>query len=139
MEAVNLIRASVTGTIHEPKIISKFVLGKNEILPEEKALSTIFSEDICTLLRQMLISCVESGTGTGAKSNIVSIAGKTATAQSGQIKNKAEVVHKWFAGYFPAENPKYIAVFFADGNDKNASVSSAFRAFAEEVMANSRN
>lgn len=137
LEAINIIRAASTGKIYEPQIISKFVLGEEYIYPEKKLSKNVLDKNICALLKKMLEECVNDGTGKGAKSDIVSIAGKTATAQSGQTKHGKEVIHKWFAGYFPAEDPKYAAVFLADGNGNRGAVSVAFREFAESVYADS--
>ena len=61
-------------------------------------------------LQEMLLGAVENGTGKGLKNNMFKIAGKTGTAQMadgaagyhGKRKYQAS-----FAGYFPADKPKY--------------------------------
>lgn len=61
-------------------------------------------------LQEMLVGTVEHGTGTVAKNALFKVAGKTGTAQMadgasgyrGNVRYQAS-----FAGYFPANNPKY--------------------------------
>ncbi|MGF2768446.1 peptidoglycan D,D-transpeptidase FtsI family protein [Bacillus cereus] len=48
----------------------------------------------------------EKGTGTAFRSLPLSVAGKSGTAQTG----KGMRVNRWFAGYFPYENPRYALV-----------------------------
>ena len=38
------------------------------------------------------------------------LAGKSGTAETGVIKNGEQLHHKWFAGYFPFQHPKYSLV-----------------------------
>jgi len=61
-------------------------------------------------LQEMLVGTVEYGTGTVAKNSLFEVAGKTGTAQMadgaagyrGNVRYQAS-----FAGYFPADKPKY--------------------------------
>lgn len=61
-------------------------------------------------LQEMLVGTVEYGTGTVAKNSLFEVAGKTGTAQMadgaagyrGNVRYQAS-----FAGYFPANKPKY--------------------------------
>jgi penicillin-binding protein 2 len=47
----------------------------------------------------------------------VSVAGKTGTAQNPHGED-----HAWFAGYAPAENPRYAAVVLVEQGGHGASV-----------------
>lgn len=80
---------------------------------------TVIKEAICSKntlveIRKMLDSVVVHGTGKAVNSLVVSIAGKTGTAQlskgsSGyQSGGKSHQVS--FCGYFPADHPKYSAI-----------------------------
>ena len=65
---------------------------------------------------------------------IVSAAGKTATAQTGKSENGEEIYNAWFAGYFPAESPKYaVAVLKENGGEGAVSCAPVFREIAEKV------
>jgi penicillin-binding protein 2 len=65
------------------------------------------------LIRESLASVVSHGTATKAKSSLVSIAGKTGTAQAAARREGPEKDipkklrdHAWFVSYAPAEKPK---------------------------------
>ncbi len=99
----------------------------------KKESTRILSESTVLRMLEMMRFCVTDGTGRGAYIEELPTAGKTATAQSGQYKNSKEVLHRWFAGVFPAENPEYVIVVLCDGNGKNSK--SPQRIFAECVQA----
>ncbi len=63
-------------------------------------------------LTQMMVSVVQSGTGTVAQIPGVTVAGKTGTAQHGEGRPP----HAWFVSFAPAENPQVVvAVIVLDG------------------------
>ncbi|MFC4320876.1 peptidoglycan D,D-transpeptidase FtsI family protein [Litchfieldia salsa] len=61
-------------------------------------------------LQELLAEVVESGTGMKFKSLPYKVAGKSGTAELGKKNNEEALVNKWFAGYFPMEDPKYAMV-----------------------------
>ncbi|OIU70657.1 peptidoglycan D,D-transpeptidase FtsI family protein [Rossellomorea aquimaris] len=63
-------------------------------------------------LQQYLRGVVNSPEGTAPylDTALYPIAGKTGTAQTGKKSEGRELYNKWFAGYFPFENPKYALV-----------------------------
>ncbi|MCQ2455452.1 MAG: hypothetical protein MJ090_04875 [Clostridia bacterium] len=84
-------------------------------------------------LKKCLKAVVDKGTGIEAKSKNVTVAGKTATAQTGRYKkDKTEITNSWFCGFFPYENPKYIAIVMSDGNT-DCSVAKIFSEIAENI------
>ena len=86
-------------------------------------------------LQSFLEKVVEYGSGSRAKSEIVAAAGKTATAQTGKSKNDEEIYNAWFAGYFPADNPKYaVAILKEDGGEGALSCAPVFKALSEKIM-----
>ncbi|PGL43387.1 penicillin-binding protein [Bacillus cereus] len=60
----------------------------------------------------------EKGTGTVFRSLPLNVVGKSGTAQTG----KGEKVNRWFAGYFPYENPRYALVVVDIETDSNKNV-----------------
>ena len=94
----------------------------------------ILSEGTVLKMRELMKECITSGTGKEASVKGISVGGKTATAQSGQIKNGTEVLHKWFAGVFPIDEPRYAIAVLCDGNgENNASPKKIFGLCAECV------
>lgn len=87
----------------------------------EKISSPVLSETTVERMREMMRYCVTNGTGMLAYTSAVKTAGKTATAQSGQYdENGEEILHRWFAGVFPADKPRYALVILCDGNGENS-------------------
>lgn len=72
----------------------------------------VISTATCEKLQQLLTSAVTGGTGSPANSGIVQIAGKTGTSQEEGV---------WFAGFMPADNPKYAIAVYDENGDSGGS------------------
>ncbi|WP_459499336.1 peptidoglycan D,D-transpeptidase FtsI family protein [Bacillus sp. C1] len=95
---------------------------------EGKQLSYSTMKQVQTLLRKVVT--IEKGTGTAFQSLPLSIAGKSGTAQTG----KGNRVNRWFAGYFPYENPRYaLVVVDLETNSEQNAVTTIFKEFVEEI------
>lgn len=75
--------------------------------PEYKTLD--ISPAIMGILQRGLLEVTGRGTGRRASQYGVSVAGKTGTAQNSHGED-----HAWFAGYAPANDPKYAVVVIAE-------------------------
>lgn len=76
--------------------------------------SQAISASTAATLTDMMISVVQSGTGTAAKISGVTVAGKTGTAQT----TADAAPHAWFTAFAPAEDPQVaVAVFVQNGGD----------------------
>ena len=94
----------------------------------------IISSATASLLRKFLESVVSEGSGKRAQSEYVTSAGKTATAQTGRTENGEEIYNAWFAGWFPADEPKYaVAVLRENGGEGAVSCAPVFREIAERI------
>ncbi|WP_080844802.1 peptidoglycan D,D-transpeptidase FtsI family protein [Cytobacillus gottheilii] len=60
------------------------------------------------LLREVVLD--EEGTGRWFQNLPYAVAGKSGTAQTGAMSGEVELHNKWFAGYFPYDQPKYALV-----------------------------
>ena len=68
------------------------------------------------LLRAMLVQVVQQGTAQDAAGLPGGAGGKTGTAQTGQFTPEGtERCNLWFAGFWPAEKPRYTIVVLQDG------------------------
>lgn len=74
--------------------------------------NSICSKETLGKLQAMLLGVVENGTARGIKSNLYKFAGKTGTAKKFDIKTgySHSKYRASFAGYFPADNPKYSCI-----------------------------
>ena len=67
------------------------------------------------LLRTMLVQVVQQGTAQDAAGVSGGAGGKTGTAQTGQFTPEGtERCNLWFAGFWPAEKPRYTIVVLQD-------------------------
>lgn len=105
-----------------------------ETFEEQKATKAI-SKATAGILKNYLTEVVKTGTGTGAFSQRVEVAGKTSTAQTGWTgEDGALKKHSWFCGFFPVENPKYIvAVLVEDSANTSVTATEIFRYIAEAL------
>lgn len=85
------------------------------------------------LLRNVVTS--EKGTGRRFRDLPYDVSGKSGTAQTGRLtKDKKTLYHKWFAGYFPADKPKYaLAVVHMDTPEDQAATNAAFYDIVKKV------
>ncbi|MFD1705487.1 peptidoglycan D,D-transpeptidase FtsI family protein [Siminovitchia sediminis] len=70
--------------------------------------SPIAAMELQKLLRKVVTD--PEGTGHVLNNLPIQVAGKTGTAETAVIQNDHQLHHKWFAGYFPFEDPQYVLV-----------------------------
>lgn len=87
-------------------------------------------------LQKLLQGVVENGTGKRFMSLPVQIAGKSGTAETG----RKGLVNKWFAAYFPVEQPKYaIVAVDLDVKENEAKTNDLVAAIIEKIYELDRN
>jgi len=85
----------------------------------EKMEEYIISAHTARKLNEMMIATMEYGTGDNITTSAI-VAGKTGSAEA--YSRGEKVVHGWFTGFFPAEDPKYtITVFVENGRSGRLS------------------
>ncbi|MEK5390654.1 penicillin-binding protein 2 [Margalitia sp. FSL K6-0131] len=80
--------------------------------PQKKLEGEIISRVTALKLQKMLRHVVTSENGTGRWFGNLpyEVAGKSGTAETGIFKGDQQLHNKWFAGYFPFQQPKYSLV-----------------------------
>jgi cell division protein FtsI/penicillin-binding protein 2 len=98
---------------------------------EQTLTDETLQRDTIEQLQQLLREVVQHqrGTGRAFQSLPYSVAGKSSTAETGQKK----IINKWFAGYFPSEQPKYALVVVQLETESSKAVTNAI--FADIVRA----
>jgi cell division protein FtsI (penicillin-binding protein 3) len=95
---------------HADKVIEQF---------EPKVLNAkICSDETLAKLKEMLEGVVEHGTGKAVRSQDYKVAGKTGTARKFKNGQYIKSYSTSFAGYFPADNPKYSCIVLIDSPKK---------------------
>ena len=111
---------------HELKFLEKFKLP---------AKRRVISKKTADEIKKGMILCTESGTGSLGKVESVKVCAKTSTAQTGIKTNVKNVLQGWFAGFFPAENPKYsVLVMLEDVESGGADCGPIFKEIIEKII-----
>jgi len=106
----------------------------------------IINASICSLqtivmAKRMLEGVVEVGTATNLKNDNYKIAGKTGTALVNYGRDTEKEYQASFAGYFPADNPKYSCIVVINKPDKttgyyaNAVSGPVFKEISDKIYA----
>lgn len=105
------------GIYYSPYLVSE-IYDNNGVLAQKnypKAKDRVISQEASKILSQMLEKVVSEGSGKHAYIEGYQVAGKTGTAQ--KYENGIIAQGKYvssFIGYFPANNPKYLALVIID-------------------------
>ena len=109
----------------------KGLLTTEKLQPEIK----LISDSTVLQMKKMLKSVVENGKAEKACSELVSLSGKTGTAQSGVYENKKEILRTWFSGFFPSDNPNYVVVVMNEnGVGGNSDCAPVFKKICEGIV-----
>ena len=108
-----------------PKLVSSVMDGENiiETFPKKVISQKICSDKTIQKIMPILSEVVDNGTAQSIKSDKYSIAGKTGTCEIEYWVKKSYSEKRYrasFAGFFPAENPKYSCIVVV--NDFTGSI-----------------
>jgi peptidoglycan glycosyltransferase len=102
------------GVLMRPRLVTEIRDPSGRVIKEfgPEVFSEPLSPENAAILTQMMVSVVQSGTGTAAQIPGVTVAGKTGTAQHGEGASP----HAWFTAFAPAQAPEVaVAVIVLDG------------------------
>lgn len=109
--------------------------GKTVSSFDDKNAERVISPQTCALISQAMRLAVTDGTANSLKNDEALAAGKTGTAETGWMKDGKTLVHGWFCGFFPYDNPRYaMAVLVEDGGSGAKSALPVFREIAEKII-----
>lgn len=100
---------------------------------DRQAPRPVISEQSAKAVKEMMIGVVESGTGDNIRLlSGLTAGGKTSSAQSADKGEK--VVHAWFSGFAPADQPQYtITVFVQNGASGRQSAAPVFEKLVNAI------
>ncbi|HYX77445.1 MAG TPA: penicillin-binding protein 2 [Gaiellaceae bacterium] len=92
------------GVAMEPSVLNRVVDSKGNTIVRvaPKKLGRVMSPTTAHEINSMMVSAVQSGTGTAAQIPGIQVAGKTGTAETGN----SGINTTWFITFAPADNPK---------------------------------
>jgi len=136
LQIARAFAAIANGGILPPvNLVTAIVKPDGEVIAQpqtgEAARRVISAQTAAALQEALLRTTHPEGEGTGRRAwvNGVGSAGKTGSAETG-----AEV-HAWFAGWVPAEQPRYaIAVWIENGQAGGTYAAPLFRRVAEAIL-----
>lgn len=120
-----------------PYLVKGTITPDGEITQtQKKPDSKVISKNTCNIMKDNLISVVESGNAYRAQCSLCTAAGKTGTAQSGSYNSDGqEILRTWFVGFFPANDPLYsVAILSEDGQSGAQDCAPVFSLIAENTM-----
>jgi penicillin-binding protein 2 len=106
------------GTFYKPRLVKQVQSIENQIITayDVRAKTELDIQPAHMLeLKKAMVDVVTGGSGTAHKAAVdnVQMAGKTGTAQWGPKKKERNAA--WFAGFVPADKPKYAFVALYEG------------------------
>lgn len=126
------------GNYNTPTLVDALIDDDGNVI--ETISRTVNSKSImqsatANMIQRYMIDTVETGSGRRATPAQGGAGGKTATAETGWMKeNGQEVLHVWFAGFYPAQQPRYaIVVMDEDGKSGATDCGPIFKQIADEI------
>lgn len=141
---------ATNGRVVQPRLLKAARLRRTGNLKEEQPPSTQqlpISSEIFFQIKKGLAAVVTRGTAQRAQSAIVSIAGKTGTAQVVALKDdddKSEVAkkhrdHAWFVAFAPIEEPKIAVAVIVEHMGHGGSAAAPLAKTLIEAFMNGKN
>jgi len=100
------------GQLVKPYLVDRIQRGEQIVTSKkvEVLKPSICSQNTISILKDLLVGVVKNGTAKNIYSKMYSCAGKTGTAKIASDGSYGSDYRASFAGYFPADNPKYSCI-----------------------------
>ena len=105
------------GILYEPHILKSITDNSGNIKStiEPNPIRRVISEKTSKKITDILRGAVEEGTGSLAKTDMISVGGKTGTSQKLVDGNYSKQNYNTsFVGFFPADDPKFVCLILVD-------------------------
>jgi len=134
----NLVATVADNGRYAPPVLVRYTIdregNKQMLTPPTK--EQVISPQTAQTLQQLMEKVVTEGTGKTASLTEVSVAGKTATSQTGNYDQEGnEILNTWFTGFFPADNPRWAIVVLVEGGKSGAeNAAPVFKQIAHQLL-----
>ncbi|MDT3696153.1 MAG: penicillin-binding protein [Ignavibacterium sp.] len=109
------------GVLYEPQLVQRQISANGELINEfkPKEIRKVISEKTSEVIKNLLGDVVNNGTGKKAKSDLITIGGKTGTSQKlvDGVYSKQHY-NSSFVGFFPVENPQVVCLILINSPDQ---------------------
>ncbi|MEA4924012.1 MAG: penicillin-binding protein 2 [Syntrophomonadaceae bacterium] len=138
VQIASLLSTVADGGVWAPPALVRYTVdqkGNRSSLTQGQGLQVI-SPATAAKVRQLMEKTVMEGTGKTAAIPEVQVAGKTATCQTGRMDDAGEeILNTWFAGYLPAQNPRWaIVVMSEEGSSGSENCAPIFKDISRGIL-----
>ncbi|MDR1002010.1 MAG: penicillin-binding protein 2 [Oscillospiraceae bacterium] len=119
-----------------PSIVEGVVNQSGEFIKKYPSSPKVFvwERETANDIKNFMVAATQEGTAKPGAPNILSSAAKTSTAETGMKKEGKKVLQAWYAGFFPAENPRYVCVVLAEnGESGGATAGPVYKYIADNL------
>lgn len=113
---LNMITSAIAngGVLMKPYVIDHVENDAGSIVKSFKpgSYGRLISEEEASILKGLMVEVVENGTATKLSGQNYTAAGKTGSAEYGDVKGES---HAWFTGFAPAEEPEVCVTIIVEG------------------------
>lgn len=134
--AVSIATISSGGKYRLPYLVEGFINRQGDLYDavNPAAPEQVLQESTAISLQNFMQETVRNGSGVRAQPDSCSAGGKTATAETGSLDGDRAMDTVWFAGFFPADQPKYTVVVMAeDGVSGGSDCAPVFKQIADQI------
>jgi cell division protein FtsI/penicillin-binding protein 2 len=128
------------GTLYRPYVVASRRDADGEHRTAPLAVSHVVTPDTAATLRSMLLSTVDNGIAHNAAISGFTVAGKTGTSQIASPDGSYvdDLYVSSFAGFFPADDPKYVVLVVLEKPDSRLlgtlTATDAFKGVAQDIL-----
>ena len=138
IQVAGLINTIASGGIYaSPNLIEGLVNEKLDYIEKHKPpkAKRVITTKTANKLSAYMKTSVEEGTSKKGKPKNVTACAKTGTAETGLMDGDRHIIQAWYAGFFPAEKPKYsIVVLAEDGAGGGESCGPVFSDIVDKIV-----
>ncbi|HHX77224.1 MAG TPA: penicillin-binding protein 2 [Firmicutes bacterium] len=123
------------GYLVNPRLVNKVATAWGfplEIMPAASK-KKVLEEDVAAAVKKMMHQVTQVSTGKQASSSLFEGAGKTGTAETGNLVHGEKELVYWYGGFAPLDRPKYVVVVFIEEGE-NMTPPLAFKKIMEKIL-----
>ncbi len=138
LQICNLVATVADDGRYAPPVLVRYTVDQegNKQMLSTPTKKQVISPQTALILQKLMKKVVTEGTGKTASLTEVSVAGKTATSQTGNYDQQGnEILNTWFTGFFPANNPRWVIVVLVEGGKSGAeNAAPVFKQIAWQML-----